>query len=78
MCVSCDISMVPRVQIPEAEVLSARFPKEYDHKKTCSEASQVVYIFHSIPCLFVIVQSICPYIHPYMHPHIHACMHAYT
>ena len=31
MCVSCDISMFPRVHIPEAEVLSVRFPKEYDH-----------------------------------------------
>ena len=35
--------------------------------KFCSKRSQVVYIFHSIRCLFVIF--------PYIHPHIHTCMH---
>ena len=69
MCVSCVFLMFSRIHIQKAEVLSVRFPKEYDHK-TCSEASQVVYIFHSKLCLFVIF--------PYIHTYIYACMHTCT
>ena len=52
MCVSCDISMVPRVQIPEAEVLSARFHKEYDHKKLAAKHPKLCTYFIQYPvCL---------------------------
>ena len=70
MCVSCVFFMFSGIHIQKAEVLSARFPKEYDHINSCSEASQVVYIFHSKLCLFVIF--------PYIHTYIYACMHTCT
>ena len=31
VCVSCVFLMFARIHIQEAEVLSVRFPKEYDH-----------------------------------------------
>ena len=67
-CVSCVFLMFPRKHIQEAEVLSVRFPKEYDlinfaakHPKLCTYFTQLLII-----CF------------PYIHPYIHACMHTYT
>ena len=37
MCVCRVILMFSRIQIPEAEVLSVRFPKEYDHKNLAAK-----------------------------------------
>ena len=74
MCVSCHISMVPRVQIPEAEVLSARFPKEYDHKNLQRSIPSCVHI--SFNTLFVCDCSIHMSIHTSIHASTHTCMHA--
>ena len=75
VCVVCVILLFFKVHFQEAKVLSVSFPKEYNHIKlaaSCSEASQVVYIFHSRACC-------CDFsIHPYIHPSIHACMHTCT
>ena len=71
VCVLCVTLMFRRIHIPEAEVLSVRFPKEYDHINVVAK--------HPKLCTYFIqnsgVQSIYPCIDPYMHPHIHACMH---
>ena len=70
VCVVCFL-MFFGIHIQKAEVLSVRFPKEYDHKNLAAK--------HPKLCTYFIqnsvVQSMYPCIHPYMHPHIHACMH---
>ena len=73
MYVSCVILMFSRIHIQEAEVLSVRFPKEYDHINLAAKHPKL-WTFHSKLFLFVIV----PYIHPYIHPYIYTCMHTCT
>ena len=50
VCVSCVILMFSRIHIQEAEVLSVRFPKEYDHINLAAKHPKLCTIFHSIPC----------------------------
>ena len=70
MCVSNVIFMFFRIHIQEAEFLSVRFPKEYDHINLVAKLNCVHISFKTL--LFVIFQSIYQYIHPYIHPQIHA------
>ena len=70
VCVSCVFLMFSRKHIQEAEVLSVRFPKEYDlinlaakHPKLCTYFTQYpVYLFS---------------IHTSIHRYMHACIHAH-
>ena len=55
----------------QAEVLSVRFPKEYDHINLAAKHPNVcMYKCHSMLCLFVIFHS---HIHTYMHASTHTC-----
>ena len=73
VCVLCHFDAFSNswIHIQEVEVLSVRFPKEYDHIKLAAK--------HPKLCTYFIQNSVClwlfnpyPYIHPYIHPHIHA------
>ena len=70
MCVSCVFLMFSRIHIQKAEVLSVRFPKEYDHKNLAAK--------HPNLCTYFIQNSVLFVIFPYIHTYIHACMHTCT
>ena len=71
ICVLCVILMFSRIHIPEAEVLSVRFPEEYDHIKLAAKHPKLgTYFSQNSVCLWFF--SPYPNIHPYIHPHIHA------
>ena len=69
MCVSLVFFMFSRVHIPEAEVLSVRSSKEYDHINLASKHPKLCTYF--IQTLFI-----CDF--PYIHTYIYACMHTCT
>ena len=52
----------------KAEVLSVRFPKEYDHKNLAAK--------HPKLCTYVILNSVYLWF-PSIHPYIHICMHTH-
>ena len=55
------VSYVIRIHIPAAEVLSVRFPKEYDHINLAAK--------HPKLCTYFNQNSV--HIHTYMHTHTH-------
>ena len=66
----CVFLMFSRIHIQKAEVLSVRFPKEYDHKNLAAKHPKLCTYFIPRLCLFVIF--------PYIHTYIYACMHTCT
>ena len=74
ICVSCVIFMFSRKHIQAAEVLSVRFPKEYDHINLAAKHPKLCTNFILYPVYFLFNS----YIHTYIHTCIHTYMHAYT
>ena len=66
-CVSCVFLMFSGIHIQKAEVLSVRFPKEYDHKHLAAKHPQL--------CTYFIQNSVYLW---FFHTSIHTYMHAYT
>ena len=58
--------MPPRVHIPEAEVLSVRFPKKYDHIHLAAK--------HPKLCTYFIQNQGYVWFFHKLHPYIHTCM----
>ena len=70
MCVSCDFEMFSGIHIQKAEVLSVRFPKEYDHKNLAAK--------HPKLCTYFIQNSVYLwFFHTSIHTYMHACTHAH-
>ena len=70
MCVSCVFLMFSGIHIQKAEVLSARFPKEYDHKILAAK--------HPKLCTYFIQNSVYLwFFHTSIHTYMHACTHAH-
>ena len=70
MCVSCVFLMFSGIHIQKAEVLSARFPKEYDHKNLAAK--------HPKLCTYFIQNSVYLwFFHTSIHTYMHACTHAH-
>ena len=69
MRVSCVFLMFSRIHIQEAEVLSVRFPKEYDHINLAAK--------HPKLCTYFIQNYVYLWcsIHSDIHTYIHACLH---
>ena len=71
MCVVCFL-MFSKILFQETKVLSAGFPKEYDHINLAAKHPKLCTYFISKLCLVVICDcSIHPYIHICMHAHMH-------
>ena len=62
ICVSCAILMFSRIHIPEAEVLSVRFPEEYDHINLAAKHPKLWAYFNQY---FVYLWFFHTYIHAY-------------
>ena len=61
VCVPCVVLLFSRIHIQEAEVLSVRFPKEYDHINLAAK--------HPKLCTYFIQNSV--HIHTYTHAYTH-------
>ena len=68
VCVLCVILIFSRIHIQEAEVLSVRFPKEYDHINLAAK--------HPKLCTYFIQYPV--YLWFSIHKYIHTCMHTCT
>ena len=70
VCVSCVFFMFSGIHIQKAEVLSVRFPKEYDHKHLAAK--------HPKLCTYFIQNSVYLwFFHTSIHTYMHACTHAH-
>ena len=69
VCVVCFL-MISRIHIQKAEVLSVRFPKEYDHKNLAAK--------HPKLCTYFIQNSVYLwFFHTSIHTYTQACTHAH-
>ena len=68
VCVPCVILMFSGTHIQEAEVLSVRFPKEYDLINLAAKHPKLCTYFTQYPVY------LC-FIHTSIHTYMHACIH---